>query len=73
MNEERKKEGLVEKSSTPPNPASHQVRLPGWLVREEVGLGDVIKRVTYRVGIKPCTGCEKRAAILNRWMSFSRR
>ena len=50
----------------------HRVRLPGFLIEEEVGLGDVIKRVTYAMGIKPCGGCEKRAAALNRWMHFSR-
>jgi hypothetical protein len=35
-------------------------------------LGDAIKRVTYAMGIKPCGGCEKRAAALNRWVHFSR-
>ena len=50
----------------------HRVRLPGFLIEEEVGLGDVIKRVTYAMGIKPCGGCEKRAAALNRWMHFSK-
>ena len=50
----------------------HRVRLPGFLVEEEVGLGDMIKRVTYAVGLKPCGGCEKRAAALNRWIRFSR-
>lgn len=47
-----------------------RVRLPGFLVEEDVGLGDAIKRVTYAIGIKPCGGCEKRAAALNRWMAF---
>jgi hypothetical protein len=51
----------------------HRVRLPGFLVDEEIGLGDVIKRTTYAMGIKrPCTGCDKRAAALNRWMHFTR-
>jgi hypothetical protein len=50
----------------------HLVRLPGFLIEEEIGLGDVIKRMTYVMGIKPCGGCEQRAAALNRWMSFSR-
>ncbi len=50
----------------------HRVRLPGFISEEEVGLGDVIKRVTYTMGIKPCGGCERRAAALNRWMVFSR-
>jgi hypothetical protein len=50
----------------------HRVRLPGFLVEEEIGLGDAVKRVTYAMGIKPCGGCEERAATLNRWMRFSR-
>ena len=33
---------------------SHRVRLPGFLVEEDIGLGDVIKRVTYAMGVKPC-------------------
>jgi hypothetical protein len=50
----------------------HRVRLPGFIKEEEIGLGDVIKRVTYAMGIKPCAGCQKRAAALNRWMVFTR-
>ena len=50
----------------------HHVRLPGFLIDEEIGLGDVVKRITYAMGIKPCGGCEKRAAALNQWMRFSR-
>ena len=58
---------------TPTEPQPRRVRLPGWLVKEEVGLGDFAKRVTYHMGIKPCAGCEKRAADLNRWIVFSRK
>ena len=39
---------------------THQVRLPGFLIEEEVGLGDLIKKATYAMGIKPCGGCEQR-------------
>jgi hypothetical protein len=56
-----------------PEREHHRVRLPGFLIEEEIGLGDVVKRITYAMGIKPCSGCEKRAAALNRWMHFSRR
>jgi len=55
-----------------PQPRPHHVRFPGFLIDEDIGLGDVIKRVTYGMGIKPCEGCEQRAATLNRWMVFSR-
>lgn len=50
----------------------HRVRLPGFLLDEEIGLGDVIKRATSYMGIKPCGGCERRAETLNRWMTFTR-
>jgi hypothetical protein len=49
------------------------VRLPGFITHQEVGLGDVIKRVTYGFGIQPCGGCERRASALNRWLAFSGR
>jgi hypothetical protein len=55
-----------------PEKAPHHIRLPGFLIEREIGLGDVIKHATASVGINPCRGCEKRAAALNRWMSFSR-
>jgi hypothetical protein len=50
-----------------------RVRLPGFITDEDIGLGDVIKRATSVVGIKPCGGCERRAAALNRWLGFSGR
>jgi peroxiredoxin len=53
----------------PPRP--HRVSLPRFLLKREIGLGDLIKRVTSALGIKPCVGCERRAAVLNRWMVFS--
>lgn len=53
-----------------PETPAHRVRLPGFVLDEEIGLGDVIKRATYAIGIKPCSGCDKRAAVLNRWMTF---
>ena len=49
----------------------HRLRLPGFITDEDVGLGDAVKRMTYAVGIKPCGGCEQRAATLNRWLTFS--
>jgi hypothetical protein len=50
----------------------YRVRLPGFVKDEEVGLGDVIKRATYSVGIRPCAGCGRRAAALNRLVVFRR-
>ena len=51
---------------------SHRIRLPGFLIEQEIGLGDVIKRANFSIGIRHCGGCEKRAAALNRWLRFSR-
>lgn len=51
---------------------AHRVRLPRFLIEEEIGTGDMIKKATYAMGIKLCGGCEKRTAALNRWMRFSR-
>jgi len=56
-----------------PERGPHRVRLPGFLVEEEIGLGDAIKRMTYAMGIKPCGGCERRAAALNQWMKITPR
>ena len=53
------------------NRQPYRVRLPGFLVEEEIGLGDVIKRVTSTFGIQPCDGCQRRAAVLNSWLVFS--
>ena len=49
----------------------YRMRLPGFISEEDIGLGDVIKRVTTAAGIKPCGGCQRRAAVLNRWLVFS--
>ena len=52
--------------------ASHRVRLPGFVGDEDIGLGDVVKRASSYLGIRPCRGCEQRRAALNRWMTFTR-
>jgi hypothetical protein len=53
-------------------PRPRKVRLPGFIDDEQVGLGDVVQRVTYGIGIKPCGGCDRRATAMNRWMVFTR-
>jgi hypothetical protein len=50
----------------------YRVRLPGFVIEEEIGLGDAIKRLTYAMGVKVCGGCEQRATTLNRWLRFIR-
>jgi len=47
-----------------------RVRLPGF-IGDEVGLGTAIKRATTSVGIRPCGGCSRRAAMLDSWVVFS--
>lgn len=66
MGNGRVRENQVDKKERQP----YRLRLPGFIT-EDVGLGDVIKRATYAVGIKPCGGCERRATTLNGWLVFS--
>lgn len=47
--------------------------LPGFISDEEIGLGDAVSRVTSYFGLKPCGGCRRRGAALNRWLVFTRR
>jgi hypothetical protein len=70
----RKRRGGPSKTAEEPRtqPEPHRVRLPGFIKDEEVGLSDVIKRATYSIGIRPCGGCGRRAAALNRWVVFTR-
>lgn len=51
----------------------YRARLPGFVSDEDIGLGDAIKHATYAFGIRPCGGCERRAAALNRWFVFTGR
>jgi hypothetical protein len=69
MKKEKAKENAMDRREDAP----YRVRLPGFISEKEIGLGDVIKRATYAVGIKPCGGCESRAAALNRWIVFKGR
>ena len=52
---------------------AHRIRLPGFVRHDDIGLGDVVKRVTHAAGITPCGACERRAAALNRWLVFTGR
>ncbi|MCE7979596.1 MAG: hypothetical protein DYG89_00270 [Caldilinea sp. CFX5] len=52
---------------------ARRVGLPGFIIDEAIGLGDVIKQATSYLGIKPCGGCEKRAVALNRRLVFTNR
>ena len=62
-----KKDTDKAQTSHPP----HRIRLPGFVTEQDIGLGDAVKRVTYALGMKPCSGCERRDAALNRWFVFT--
>jgi hypothetical protein len=51
--------------------APRRRRLPGFISDDDAGMGDVVKRATSAVGIRPCGGCQERARRLNAWISFS--
>lgn len=48
-----------------------RVRLPSFLIEQDIGLGDLIKRTVSTFGILPCGGCLRRAHALNRRITFS--
>jgi len=52
---------------------SHKLRplsVPVPRLKREIGLGEVVKRLTTAVGIRPCGRCAQRAAVLNRALVF---
>lgn len=51
----------------------YRISLPGFINGGEIGLGDAIQRTTSYFGIRPCGGCNQRAAALNKWMIFTSR
>lgn len=67
MKKEKAKDAEAERKEYMP----HRVRMPGFILDQDVGLGSIVKRVTSTFGIRPCGGCEQRAARLNRWLVFT--
>lgn len=56
-------------AAAPGHEAAHEVRLPlPGIPQEGIGVGDLIKRMTDVLHIKPCRGCERRRQVLNRWV-----
>jgi len=43
---------------------------PFGVVPRDRGLGDTISKVTRKMGIKPCKGCKKRRALLNKLFPY---
>ena len=62
-----------ETASTQADHLPYRVRLPGFVMDEEIGLGEVVKRVSSTLGIRACGGCARRATALNRWVVFGGR
>jgi hypothetical protein len=52
-------------------PEPRRIRLPGFIVDDSIGLGDVIHRATSYLGIKPCGRCEQRRESLKRRVIFA--
>ncbi len=57
-------------NSQPVDPARAHISIPWWEQNREVGLGDVVSKVTKAVGIKECGGCKRRRKALNRLLKF---
>ena len=56
-------------AAAPRHQAMHEVRLPvPGIPQEGIGVGDLIRRMTDVLHIKPCRGCERRRQVLNRWV-----
>ena len=69
MKEEQPEENVNDTTARQP----HRIRLPGFVRDEDIGLSDLVKRTTASLAIKPCRVCERRAAMLNRWLTFTGR
>jgi hypothetical protein len=54
-------------------PTPRRLFLPGFITDEDIGLGEIVKKMTSYIGLKPCRGCRRRAEVLNRWVVFTRR
>jgi len=65
--------GTEKRPDTDPRKLSTAIRIPAFINDEDVGLGDIIKRITSSAGISPCGACARRAARLNRWLVFGGR
>jgi hypothetical protein len=45
------------------------IRVPG--LKTETGAGDIVAKMTARLGIKPCTPCQKRREQLNQALKLT--
>jgi len=49
----------------------YHIQLPSLFASSEIGLGDLIKRITSLLGIQPCEPCKRRAERLNEVLVLS--
>ncbi len=47
----------------PPQPI--RIPIPG--LKQPIGLGQTVQRMTSALGIRPCGGCQRRGHTLDRW------
>ncbi len=66
-------ETLAMARSGPRDPQPYRMRLPGFLVGEEIGLGAAIGKAGAYVGFRPCGGCVRRRTVLDGWLIFTPR
>ena len=59
-----------DRQSNRPDRPRFEIRVPGFVSDEVVGLGDAVKRATATAGIRHCGGCARRAEALNRVVAF---
>lgn len=61
-------------STNDPQPATpFRLRVPvGLQDGQQIGAGDLLKRVTAALGVQPCQPCEARAEALNRLLTLYR-
>jgi len=53
------------------NRVPRPIRIPVPGMRRTTGLGQVVKQLTLSLGVRPCSGCEKRARALDRRVILS--
>jgi hypothetical protein len=51
----------------------YRLLVPWTIKRDEVGLGDIIRKAASSIGFKHCDACERRAGRINEWIVFSTR
>ena len=56
----------------PPEPPA-TIRLPRFVLDEEIGLGSAVSRLAGAAGLRPCGGCAARARSLDRWVRLAPR